>query len=412
MHRHREVLDPRRHRDRPVRVQHHPVRERHVVRIVVGQARRALAQLERVGRVLIGRFGQRHRVNQIVAFDHRIVARPRLARLNRVHARLVVVDDLADPSHVIDSQRHRFIGARLVHRVIDGRDADFELADTGRHGDRAVGIQHHAVGKADACGVVIGSAGGSAAQCETVGGRRGGRCRQRHHVDQHVALDDDVVARKRLDRVDIGLAQRLRKRDNRVARRITGAELVAQRAHRFDDASEFDEGMAFVVALGNRAGGRLLDQVVEVAALGQRLGQLLEALLVVDDGTVGSIRLHGRGHFAIQANALTRTDGHVAAVGQLQDGLGVIADDDSFAFANQVAQLQATHPAGAVARIGLTKQGGNLRNNLGHDNSPTTLLIMCRSLVAKCHAIHCTKVHIKPQCRSTGPLERQTVNPK
>ncbi len=152
------------------------------------------------------------------------------------------------------------------------------------------------------------------------------------------------------------------------------AELIGLRIYSFDDTQQFDEGMAFVAALRPGASSGVFEQVVQVVARLESLGNFLETLRIVGQRAVGGIRGNGGGDFGIDPGGFARADIQFTAIGQRQHNVGTLGGNNAFALANRIAQLEATHVTGTVSGKSLTGQNGNLGDDLGlcHDLTPHT----------------------------------------
>ena len=152
------------------------------------------------------------------------------------------------------------------------------------------------------------------------------------------------------------------------------AELIGLRAYSFDDAQQFDEGVAFVAALRPGACSRVFEQIIQVAARLESLGDFLEILRIVGQRAVGGIRRNGGGDFGIDTGCFARADTQFTAIGKRQHNVGALGGDNAFALANHIAQLEAAHVTCTVAGKSLTGQNGNLGDDLGlcHDLTPHT----------------------------------------
>ena len=170
------------------------------------------------------------------------------------------------------------------------------------------------------------------------------------------------------------------------------AELVGQRVDSLDDPHEFDKAMA-LVGRPLDAGPRVVEQGIQIAALGQGLGDFLETLVVLCDRAVDRIRLDRRRDLGVKPGRFTRQDSHFPTVGQLEINGGSIGGNDGFAFANHIAALEPAHVTGAIPGKRLAGKGRNFGDHLrlSHDGTPDEICDEA-SLRSTGEHSNCTKV--------------------
>ena len=200
------------------------------------------------------------------------------------------------------------------------------------------------------------------------------------NIGQAIALESAVGASIQPSRQGRGgCIQNLCRLGNRSNGRARRRKLVGERINRLDHTQEFNKAVTFVATLTGLTSSRrfLIQQVIQIATIGQRLGNLLETLFVVADRAVGHVRFDRRRHFHINPSHLTRLNRHLAPIGQLHDYLRTIGGDNRLAFTNHVPQLEATHFPGCITGESFTGKSGNFGNclTLGHGFLQTRLLI-------------------------------------
>ncbi len=151
--------------------------------------------------------------------------------------------------------------------------------------------------------------------------------------------------------------------------------------------------MAFVTATTNGPGRRFFEQVIEIPAGGERLGNLLETLGVVGKRAVARVRLIQRTDLSIHPCRFTRLHGHFTTVGKLQRNQARVICNNAFTFANNVAHFEAAQLARGVTGECFAGEGSYLGNDLGlgHVATPDTMKDF-RSVWRPRKRRYCTKV--------------------
>jgi hypothetical protein len=99
--------------------------------------------------------------------------------------------------------------------------------------------------------------------------------------------------------------------------------------------------MPFVSALTGetRRWRFFIQQGIKIAARLQCLHNLLEALLVIANSTIGCIRKFLRHYFSIKPGCFTGTDGELTPICKGKHQLGAIRSDNALPLANRITQF-------------------------------------------------------------------------